>query len=169
MDAQYLIVNHVSLKDLTRIFSKITIDPEIQWNGTPCWVWTAAREKRKGFGSYGRMTWKNKQQFPHRFMYAWLVESIPPYSTGASIDHLCRNTRCCNPLHLELVPIPVNIRRGGNPTVLNAAKVYCSRGHLLAPAYTWPSKTQRRCFICQNMMRQIRRNTRRAQGLPAGN
>jgi hypothetical protein len=69
-----------------------------------CWTWTGAVQSR-GYGScgYQRRIWST-----HRLSYELLVGPIP---SGLTIDHLCRNKRCCNPAHLEPVTNLENIRR----------------------------------------------------------
>jgi hypothetical protein len=47
-----------------------------------------------------------------------------PIPDGFVIDHLCRNTGCCNPSHLEAVSHRVNIKRGRAGT-----KTACNHGH----------------------------------------
>jgi hypothetical protein len=44
----------------------------------------------------------------HRFYYEQHVGPIPE---GLQLDHLCRNTRCVNPAHLEPVTGAENMRR----------------------------------------------------------
>jgi hypothetical protein len=44
----------------------------------------------------------------HRVAYEALVGPIPD---GMTIDHLCRNKRCLNPAHMELVTRGENTRR----------------------------------------------------------
>jgi hypothetical protein len=44
----------------------------------------------------------------HRFVYEWLVG---PISEGLELDHLCSNTLCINPDHLEPVTGEENRRR----------------------------------------------------------
>lgn len=56
---------------------------------------------------------------------AWL--GAPPPNTVR--DHLCRNRRCLNPLHLEAVPLTENTRRGLS---CNRDKPHCKRGHELS-------------------------------------
>lgn len=129
MAEQYLTISHVSTKDLERFFSKIQVSTEHFYHGTPCWDWRAAL--MEGYGCFG---WRGKNLSAHRFIYAWLVEALP-CGRGKHIphlDHLCRRPRCCNPLHLELVSMKVNILRGMSPFALNAAKTHCKRGHPLS-------------------------------------
>jgi len=85
----------------------------------------------------------------HRLMYAWLVEPLPFNSTKVELDHLCRNTCCCNSSHLELVPKRVNWERSvDSPTRINALKTHCKNGHLLAGENLEETKKGRRCRTC---------------------
>jgi len=70
----------------------------------PCWLWTGYRDK---FG-YGYMGIASKPIGVHRVAWEILVGPIPD---GLTIDHLCRNTSCVNPEHLEPVTNSENIRR----------------------------------------------------------
>lgn len=46
----------------------------------------------------------------HRYFFERITkEKIP---AGFHLDHLCRNKKCCNPSHLEIVTVAENIRRG---------------------------------------------------------
>jgi hypothetical protein len=75
---------------------------------TPCWVW-------KGFTNghptrpYGRSSWAGHRTTAHRAFYERYVGAVPP---GMDLDHLCRNTLCVNPEHLEPVSRSKNLRRG---------------------------------------------------------
>lgn len=61
---------------------------------------------------YGRLTLAH---YDYSFDYAthkiafWY--GVGPIPEGFTIDHLCRNIRCCNPTHLEAVPPAVNNMR----------------------------------------------------------
>lgn len=70
-----------------------------------CWVWTASLDTN----GYGRFRAVNVHYGAHRFAYMLVVGSI---SEGLSLDHLCRNTACVNPDHLEPVTHDENMRRG---------------------------------------------------------
>jgi hypothetical protein len=121
MAEQYLTIGYLSTEDLTRIFSKITTDPTMQFNGSLCWIWTATRTR----GGYGLVKWGKKLILPHRLMYAWLVHPLPPGKTSGVLDHLCRNRACCNPVHLEFTTEIENYYRGD----VNANKTHCPQGH----------------------------------------
>lgn len=53
-------------------------------------------------------------KYAHRAMYE---QEVGPITEGLELDHLCRQTMCVNPSHLEPVTHAVNLRRG------NGAKV----------------------------------------------
>lgn len=157
------------MRDIIRLFRKIEIDPVVSFKGEPCWTWVGGRQpdKPKKRHGYGIMSWHNKSEYIHRFMYSWLVTPIPPYTTGASIDHLCRNRFCCNPIHLELVPIQINIARGFNITAINARKTHCPQGHSLSGSNLYLTPTNGRCCrICARTQKQVRRQRYKALGLP---
>jgi hypothetical protein len=52
-----------------------------------------------------------------------------PIETGLTVDHLCRNRRCVNPDHLEIVTNKDNILRGLSFAAMNKAKTHCIHGH----------------------------------------
>ena len=72
---------------------------------------------------------------------------VGPIPEGYDVDHLCFNSRCCNPVHLETVTHKENVRRGRiRERLLNDGKVSparfsypldrieCSVGHPLVAA-----------------------------------
>lgn len=124
-EPKYLIVEHLSTKDIIRIFSKIAVDPV-----TGCWNWIASCNT----GGYGHVGYGKRGHsiLVHRLLYAWLVESIPKGSRVAQLDHkICDNKRCCNPAHLLLGTPRTNVLRGSCPAAINARKLLCIHGHLL--------------------------------------
>ncbi len=83
----------------------------------------------------------------HRWIYQYMVGEIPE---GWTIDHLCRNTSCVNPDHLEAVTHKENVLRGFGPTALNARKTHCKNGHLLdGDNLKVEDYGSRRCKLCQ--------------------
>ncbi len=84
---------------IDRLMAKIEIDPK-----TKCWNWLGGDS---GTG-YGRITIDGKTQPSHRVFYKVFRG---PIENGLQIDHLCRNKRCQNPYHLELVTCRENLHR----------------------------------------------------------
>jgi hypothetical protein len=104
----------------------------------PCWAWTGGRSG----GRYGMY----RRQYAHRIAYEQLVGPIPD---GLELDHLCRNTLCVNPDHLEPVTHAENTRRGFGPAGMAARRTHCPHGHPYDAANTYVRATGgRRCRIC---------------------
>ncbi len=149
---EYLTVDHLSTKDLIRIFSKITIHNDVRFNGTLCWIWCGNRTTKhghKGPGGYGHVRYHGKIFTCHRLMYAWSVGPIPKGSQHGELDHLCRITSCCNPAHLELVTHKINMVRGSNAPAKNAVKTHCIHGHPLSGDNLFYDKGARQCRTCK--------------------
>ena len=87
----------------------------------------------------------------YRYFYELVKGKIPD---NLQIDHLCRNTRCVNPDHLEPVTIKENVLRGMGITAINARKTHCKNGHALIGtnliAYSL-KRGQRICKICKRL------------------
>lgn len=133
-------------KEKNRILSKISIDLK-----TNCWNWTGSCNS----GGYGHTTFKSKCESVHRLIYAWLVKPIPR-NKGRNIpqlDHLCKNIKCCNPKHLELVSFKENILRGDSPSAKHARQTHCKNGHKLPDKPNYFRKNgrsaERICLICR--------------------
>jgi hypothetical protein len=141
---EYLIVDYLSTKQLSRIFSKVKINAD-----TGCWEWQASRDKH----GYGKISFRRKSHFVHRVIYAWVVGPVPLRRTGektAQIDHFhCDNTRCCNPVHLRLCPPRSNSLRSDSPPALAAKKTHCVRGHVLPLRRN--RKNYRVCLHCHRI------------------
>jgi len=111
-----------------------------------CWIWDGWID-RLGYGGIGGGNTKHIKA--HRFFYEHHRESIPE---GMTIDHLCRNRRCVNPEHLEVVSSYVNKLRAIRVRRAKSAKTHCFRGHEYTPENTM-QKTGilggRECRICR--------------------
>ena len=113
-----------------------------------CWEWQGTKSiSHSGKGSaYGVVIREGvkpeKRVLVHRLVYSMLVGPIPE---GLTIDHLCRNTLCVNPVHLEAVTSRENTRRGNSPGALAARRGHCAKGH---PYSTY--KRGRICYTCEN-------------------
>lgn len=103
-----------------------------------CWNWTAS----KTASGYGQIWDGQRVAFTHRYAYELLVGPIPE---GLTIDHLCRNTSCCNPAHLEAVTQAENNRRA------SAVITQCVNGHSYLEGghlYIRPDRGHRQCRTC---------------------
>lgn len=123
------------------------------WNGTPCWLWTGAKDKH-GYGSFARHKGKGGEK---AYAVSYELER-GPVPVGLQLDHLCRNPSCVNHGHLEAVPQAVNIARGVSPPANNARATYCVAGHEFTPenTYMWgPKKAWRGCQACRDRRNAI--------------
>lgn len=127
MAQEYLTVDHLTTKELKRIFSKICIHPDLQHDGTPCWIWCNSRNE----DGYGASNFKGKGESAHRLLFAWLIHPLPRGGQAKQLDHLCRRPSCCNPLHLEFVSPRENVLRGNGVAAKCARKTRCLNGHEL--------------------------------------
>lgn len=106
---------------------------------------------------YGQFAYHgNRAGYAHR--YAW--ERVHgPIEDGLTVDHLCRNRRCCNVEHLELVTRLENYIRGCE------TRTECPNGHPYPPE---AKPGERNCPICKEAQtkRSWARRARLANGLP---
>jgi hypothetical protein len=70
-----------------------------------CYIWQGATNGR----GYGTISHNGRRKYVHRVTYELEHGPIP---NGLMIDHLCRETLCCNPEHLEAVTNRENTLRG---------------------------------------------------------
>lgn len=131
-----------------------------------CWNWTGGTVK--GYGAFNAGSVGKFQS--HRIAYTMLLGQIPK---GLEIDHLCRNTLCVNPDHLEPVTreenqrrIPNNQARQGRPPWVVSGKDVtgkCIRGHEYTEMNTYTYKDGRtECRTCKKINAANYRARRRA-------
>lgn len=70
---------------------------------TGCWVWNGGCR-----GDYGVIRYEGRQHGVHRLVYSLAVHPVPD---NLEVDHMCRNTRCWNPEHLDPVTTAENALR----------------------------------------------------------
>lgn len=63
---------------------------------SPCWEWPATITHN----GYATVKHQGKYKRAHRIIYEALMKEIPD---GMVSDHLCRNRKCVNPFHIEIV------------------------------------------------------------------
>jgi hypothetical protein len=104
-----------------------------------CWVWLGGTTNKAN--PYGKFSSVYGQTSAHRMAYELTKGAI---SKGLEIDHLCKNTLCVNPDHLEAVTKQVNMLRRRN--------IFCLRGHSMAGNNLYISpKGVRGCRNCRKI------------------
>jgi len=93
----------------------VDLDGPCPVDDAPCWNFTRAQMGGSPAHRYGSIWYQGWQQLAHRVSYqlAYGVE-FPKGRAGWNefqVDHVCGNTTCINPAHLELVTSQENTRR----------------------------------------------------------
>jgi hypothetical protein len=111
---------------------------KVQERDDGCWVWTAYKDSR----GYGRFNVGGRIEYAHRVAYTQVIGVIPE---GLVIDHLCRNTSCVNPAHMEAVSHGENTARGIR---MRRTDDQCANGHPWTNTYKSPTRGYRQCRQC---------------------
>jgi hypothetical protein len=106
---------------------------------TGCWEMSGYRDRQ----GYAKVKFHGSTWPAHRVTYTLMRGAIP---AGAHIDHLCRNTGCVNPDHLEPVTQLENNRR--------TRREVCGFGHLFTPENTMKCGASRVCRACRNRQKR---------------
>lgn len=126
-----------------------------------CWLWTGAQSRGNG-GQYGTFRLPRSRKMARAHRWSW-EQARGPILAGLTLDHLCRNTLCVNPEHLEAVTQRTNILRSGNTAAGHAAKTHCVHGHPLSGENTYTAKSgQRMCRECRRGWERERKARLRA-------
>jgi hypothetical protein len=129
--------------------AKVALQP----NG--CWQWVGAMQQCKvgnGQPVYGSFTRQGRSHLAHRWAYRAMHGDIP---RGLVVDHLCGNSLCVNPFHLDAVTQQTNNQRRVNA---QAKRTHCKRGHSFDVANTRITATgERVCRKCKALHEANRR------------
>jgi hypothetical protein len=134
--------------------------------GDDCWLWIGPT--KDGYGHYCAWDSDSGRKVNLRAHRAVWELLRGPIASGLQLDHLCRNTLCVNPAHLEPVTPIENLRRSSCPSANNMRKTSCMRGHALDGdnLYVTPSG-YRQCRECIRIRWQKFAERRRAGEAPA--
>lgn len=117
-----------------------------------CWIWTGSKTDQ----NYGLIWLNGKYVRAHRVSYMLYCGTLDQKMV---IDHLCKNTLCVNPEHLEQVTQSENVKRGNAGKLNNAQrkKTHCPSGH----EYSRITKNgYRQCGICRSRQEMASRKHR---------
>ena len=128
---------------------KTKIQPAQGPMADPCWLWTARRHRR-GYGQVRELAPSRRVRLAHLVVYELLCGPRPE---GLEADHLCHNTSCVHPGHLEFVTHKENAQRSDGswlPGERNRTKTHCPKGHpyVGANVYVRPGDGGRECRTC---------------------
>lgn len=164
-------MNIESINQDSGIYERLINKMEVSDSG--CWDWLGWCD-RDGYGHFSLNM--RKKLKAHRLSYELHKGAIPKDLT---IDHLCRNRKCCNPDHLEAVTRAENNRRGVGIARMQAfhknlsperakamrkaaakkastkrrSKTSCKHGHLFSPDNTYVAikSGHRSCKTCREI------------------
>ena len=125
---------------------------QVEWDKYGCLMWTGSY-RISHMSLYGRIGIGKDLVLVHRIVYEYTRGEIPK---GLTIDHLCDNTLCISPYHLDVKTLRDNLLRGNSVSAINARKTHCPKGHEFTLQNTMISSGRRRCRTCN---RQHRLNT----------
>lgn len=131
-------------KIIDRFFAKTRVDHGLQFDGTPCLIWTGATGTKNGNGRFhaGDRHWVASQ-----FAYVLQHGQIPD---GLRIWKNCGTQLCVNHLHLEAITEAEAGRRGRLRIRPESVFRCCGREKTPENTYGGPDTGyQRRCKVCQ--------------------
>lgn len=150
-------------KQLCRFWSKVNFSGGLTYRedqlveqskvAGECWLWVGEVGGRKM--NYGFLRTRGKRRAAHRVSFMDFGNNIPD---NYQLDHLCRNTLCVNPDHLEPVTNRENTLRGSL-----ASHGVCRNGHdLTLPGALYKRSDAVRCRACSRISLHRSRASKRA-------
>mgnify|MGYP001587424615 CR=1 FL=1 len=138
--------NRTKLPLAIRFISLISAD-----KSSGCWNWLGKKDKK----GYGQIDINGRSWRTHLFSLDYFrpLEYAKLVPNKIEPDHLCRNTSCANPYHIEMVTRHTNLIRGTSPIAINYAKKMCIHGHPFNEKNTYYIRdkhggVERRCKEC---------------------
>lgn len=96
-----------------------------------CWSWLGKTDK-DGYGYLYVPYPEGARHSEGAHRVAWQLTHKRAIPVDRELDHICRNTRCVKPAHLDLVTSRENTLRGEGPSAQEARQTHCRRGHELS-------------------------------------
>lgn len=150
---KHLTIPRLTVTEEERFWSKVDCAD------SGCWEWRSAINS----AGYGKITIDSRSYLAHRVAYTL---THGPINDGMVIDHLCRNTVCVNPLHLEMVSNKVNTwERGYGALHLAYQTNTCKRGHAISPLNMCVEGGVVRCMRCRCERQALLDHQRRGSAL----
>lgn len=137
---------------VSRFLAKIKEDPD-----TGCWNWTGFRDPK----GYGRFQYGTRDaRLAYNVSYPLFISHV---SDELELDHLCRNTSCVNPWHLEPVTPAVNQARKAE------ARTHCPQGHPYNDENTYTSPSGAKvCRTCRKRTQRVVKERLKAERAARG-
>lgn len=134
---------------------------KVKRTASGCWIWIGATYA----SGYGQIWVNGRLLRAHRVFFEHLVG---PIAEGMELDHLCRNTKCVNPDHMEPVSHQENCARG-LAGLNQSMKTHCPNGHAYSGGnlYIRPGGS-RECRACGAAQMRRYRLRLRGRGLLVG-
>lgn len=127
--------------------------------GPGCWLWTGAT--RISVTSAGNQDRRPVYRGRYAYRRVWEIE-VGPCPARLEPDHLCRNSMCVRPDHLDWVTHRENVRRG-EKIGAQIARTHCPRGHVYSGHNLIVRRGKRECRRCvyeRNARNRVRRQQR---------
>lgn len=124
---------------------------------TECWWWISDADN----GAYGKHGWRGRIYYSHRVAWYFTHKTDPK---GCMIDHVCDNTFCCNPSHLQMLDGDAsesnrkNIMRVIYKWGSTQGRTECFAGHPLTEDNLYVINTKRICKTCEDYRRSLIKN-----------